>query len=183
MKKYYLPAFAAACLMAHPAAAQSLNLKSAEWSDGGKSSDYQVFDGFGCSGKNISPSFTWSLGPTGTKAYALTIYDPDAPTGSGWWHWIVTNIPAATTDLKLDAGAKGGKNLPAGAVMGKNDYGVEAYGGPCPPKGDKPHRYIVTLHALKETIPADAMLTAAMTGFNINANTLEKQSITVTYGR
>jgi Raf kinase inhibitor-like YbhB/YbcL family protein len=143
----------------------------------------QVYNGFGCNGKNISPALNWSGAPGGIKSFALTVYDPDAPTGSGWWHWIVYNIPASITELPQGAGSSGG-NLPAGAVQGRTDFGTSGYGGPCPPKGDKPHRYIFTVYALKTdrlNVPANS--SAAMIGFTIGANKLASASITALYGR
>jgi len=143
----------------------------------------QVFNGFGCSGKNISPPLMWSGAPQATKSFALTMYDPDAPTGSGWWHWVVYNIPASVSDLAQGAGNPGG-TLPAGAVQGRTDFGTTGYGGPCPPAGSKPHRYIFTVYALKTAkldVPADA--SPAMVGFNIGANKLSSASFTALYGR
>jgi len=142
------------------------------------------FDGFGCSGENRSPALTWSGAPAGTQSFAVTVYDPDAPTGSGWWHWSVINLPADVNALAADAGAVGGAKLPAGASQLRTDYGVAAWGGTCPPQGDKPHRYIFTVYALKVPkldIPSDA--TAALAGFMINANLLGKASFVAKYGR
>lgn len=150
----------------------------------GKLGQEQVFNGFGCSGKNISPALKWSNAPAGTKSFAVTVYDPDAPTGSGWWHWVAYNIPANVTELPAGAGDVKGGAMPAGAVQGRTDYGVPGFGGACPPQGDKPHRYIFTVHALKiEKIDAPADATAALVGFMINANRLAKASFTATYGR
>lgn len=142
------------------------------------------FNGMGCSGDNKSPVLRWSGAPQGTKSFAVTCYDPDAPTGSGWWHWSVINIPGSTTELPRDAGAEGDRNLPKGASHVRIDYGVKAWGGPCPPPGDKPHRYVFTVYALKTEridVPPDA--TAALAGFMINANALGKASFTALYGR
>ena len=139
---------------------------------------------FGCTGENKSPALKWSGAPKGTRSYAVTVYDPDAPTGSGWWHWSVINIPADVTELKPDAGNASGANLPPGARQVRIDYGVAAWGGACPPPGDKPHRYVFTVHALKTDkldIPQDA--TAALAGFMINANSIGKASFTAKYGR
>jgi len=142
------------------------------------------FNGFGCSGENKSPELKWSGAPKGTQSFAVTLYDPDAPTGSGWWHWVVFNIPADVHELAANAGALNSTILPKGAVQGRTDYGVAAFGGTCPPKGDKPHRYIFTVYALKTDkldVPADA--TAALTGYMIHGNMLGKASFTAKYGR
>lgn len=142
------------------------------------------FNSFGCSGQNKSPALQWSGAPKGTKSYALTVYDPDAPTGSGWWHWMVINLPADTQGLPAGAGELNSTTLPAGAVQNRIDYGFAAWGGTCPPKGDKPHHYIFTIYALKTDkleVPADA--TAALTGFMIHANAIGKASFTARYGR
>jgi Raf kinase inhibitor-like YbhB/YbcL family protein len=142
------------------------------------------FNGFGCSGENKSPALKWSGAPKDTKSFAVTVYDPDAPTGSGWWHWFVINLPSSVTELKADAGNTSGANLPPGARHVRIDYGAPGWGGACPPPGDKPHRYIFTVHALKVDkldIPADA--TAALAGFMTNANSIGKASFTAKYGR
>jgi len=143
-----------------------------------------IFSSFGCSGGNHSPELHWSGAPAGTQSFALSIYDPDAPTGSGWWHWFIVNLPANTMSLERDAGKADGSKLPAGAQQIATDFGTKGYGGPCPPAGDKPHRYIVTVYALKVPkldIPATA--TAALAGFNVNANALGKATFTFKYGR
>lgn len=142
------------------------------------------FNGFGCSGENKSPALKWSGAPKDTRSFAVTVYDPDAPTGSGWWHWVLINIPSDVSELPSNSGTLNSTSLPKGAVQGRTDYGVAAWGGTCPPKGDKPHRYIFTVYALKIDkldVPADA--TAALTGYMIHANTLGKASFTAKYGR
>jgi Raf kinase inhibitor-like YbhB/YbcL family protein len=141
----------------------------------------QVFKGMGCTGGNVSPALRWQGAPTKAKSFALTMYDPDAPTGSGWWHWVVYNIPENTTQLPSGA-ANGG--LPAGAIQGNTDFGTPGYGGPCPPTGDKPHHYILTIYALdtdKLDVPVNA--TAAYVGFNIHAHAIGKATLTAVYGR
>ncbi len=144
----------------------------------------QVFNGFGCSGQNLSPALTWKNPPAGTKSFALTVYDPDAPTGSGWWHWVVYNIPATVTSLSKGAGTPDGKLLPPGSLQVSTDFGGPGYGGPCPPAGDKAHRYIFTIHALKvEKIELPPNATAAMAGFFINQNSIGKASFTGYYAR
>jgi Raf kinase inhibitor-like YbhB/YbcL family protein len=143
----------------------------------------QVFNGFGCTGGNISPALAWSNAPAGTQSFALLMHDPDAPTGSGWWHWVVYNIPANVSSLPAGAGDPKKNLMPAGAVQGRTDFGTAGYGGPCPPPG-KPHRYYLRLHALKVArleVPADA--TAALIGFNVNAVTLGKAELMGLYGR
>ncbi|MBK6865088.1 MAG: YbhB/YbcL family Raf kinase inhibitor-like protein [Ideonella sp.] len=144
----------------------------------------QVFNGFGCTGDNISPALKWSGAPAGTKSFAVTVYDPDAPTGSGWWHWLVIDLPADATGLTEGAGGADGKGLPPGARHGRTDFGGPGFGGACPPQGAKPHRYVFTVFALKVDkldVPADA--TAALIGYMLNANKLATASFTAKYGR
>jgi len=164
--------------------AAGFTLSSPTVKPGSTLTDAQVFNGFGCTGKNVSPALKWSGAPAGTKSFAVTLYDPDAPTGSGWWHWVVYNIPANATELPEGAGSADGKQLPAGAVQGRTDFGAPGFGGACPPQGDKPHRYIFTVYALKTDkldIPADG--TAALVGFMVHGNQLGKASFTANYGR
>ncbi|WP_431276145.1 YbhB/YbcL family Raf kinase inhibitor-like protein [Variovorax ureilyticus] len=159
-------------------------LASPDIKPGSTLTDAQVFNGFGCTGKNISPALKWSGAPKGTRSFAVTAYDPDAPTGSGWWHWVIYNIPASASDIPEGAGTADGKGLPAGSMQGRTDFGAPGFGGACPPPGDKPHRYIFTVHALKTDkldIPPDA--TAALIGYMINANKLASASFTAKYGR
>ena len=133
--------------------------------------------------QNRSPALAWSNAPAGTKSFAVTMYDPDAPTGSGWWHWVVFNIPANVTSLPTGAGDPAANLLPAGAVQSATDFGAYGYGGPCPPPG-KPHRYIFSVFALKvDKLPLDTRASGAMVGFNLNANALAKASLTAKYGR
>ena len=142
----------------------------------------QEFNGFGCSGENISPQLKWSGEPKGTKSFAITVFDPDAPTGSGWWHWIVVNIPANVHELPTDASAK--HLLPKGAIETMTDFGKPGFGGPCPPKGDKPHRYVFTVHALDvDKLPVDTKSDSALVGFMINQHTIQKASLVSYYQR
>jgi Raf kinase inhibitor-like YbhB/YbcL family protein len=144
----------------------------------------QVLNTFGCTGANISPALSWSGAPAGTKSFALTVYDPDAPTGSGWWHWVVFNIPANVTSLPKNAGDVKSNLAPQGAVQSRTDFGTGGWGGPCPPKGDKPHRYIFTVYALDvDHLDANADASAAFVGFNLHFHALAKASITGKYGR
>jgi len=141
-----------------------------------------VFNSFGCSGQNISPALSWSNPPAGTKSFAVTAYDPDAPTGSGWWHWVMYNIPA--TETGLAAGAGNGRNAPRGSQQGNTDFGTKGYGGPCPPAGDKPHHYHFKVFALKvDKLDVPGNATAAMVGFNLNATQLATATVTGLYAR
>ena len=137
----------------------------------------------GCGGQNISPELHWNEPPNGCKSFAITVYDPDAPTGSGWWHWLLYNLPANLRQLPQNAGNEI-KLLPSTTQRGRNDYGQYIWGGPCPPVGDPPHHYIFSVFALdveKIELPIDA--SAAMIGFNLNAHALAKASFTAYYGR
>jgi len=164
-------------------AAGKLTLGSTDISAGGQIAEAQVFNGFGCKGGNVSPGLSWSNAPAGTKSFALLMHDPDAPTGSGWWHWVVYNIPASVSSLPAGAGDPQKSLLPAGAVQGRTDFGTPGYGGPCPPPG-KPHHYYVRLYALKVArldVPADA--TAAYIGFMVRMQSLAKAELMGVYGR
>ena len=132
--------------------------------------------GFGCEGGNRSPHLAWSGAPEGTKSFAVSCYDPDAPTGSGFWHWVVVNIPPDVTELASGAGSDGG-SLPVGALQTRTDFGKPGYGGPCPPEGDHPHRYIFTVHAVGGTLPVDADTSAAVIGFQLHFSTLAKATL------
>jgi len=144
----------------------------------------QVYNGFGCSGRNISPELKWSGAPAETKSFALLVHDPDAPTGgAGWWHWLVANIPAGTTRLAKNAGTPDGSNLPAGSAQIATDFGAPGWGGPCPPVGDKPHRYNFTLHALKVERLDVSGASASLAGYMVNANSIGKAKLTGRFGR
>ncbi len=140
-----------------------------------------VYKGMGCSGLNISPHVSWSGEPSGTKYFAVTMFDPDAPTGSGWWHWTVFNIPVSVHELA--EGSSASAKIPAGAVEGLVDYGQVGYGGPCPPVGSKAHHYILTVYALKDRIPLEKNDMPAKVGFYINSLMLTKAHIIAVYGR
>lgn len=171
-------------LAASSAMAKDFTLSSPQIKPGATLTDAQVFNGFGCSGGNVSPALAWRNAPEGTKSFALTVYDPDAPTGSGWWHWVVYNIPANVNSLPEGAGSGDFAALPAGASQGRTDFGSTGFGGACPPVGDKPHRYIFTVHALKaERLEIPEGATAALIGYMINANKLGSAGFTAYYGR
>lgn len=149
---------------------------------GEKVPESYVFNGYGCRGKNISPSLEWSKAPQGTKSFAITVFDPDAPTDHGWWHWAVLNIPPDVN--KIEEGASNKGLLPKSAVEVVTDFGIAHYGGPCPPKGDRPHRYVFTVYAMKkDKLEVDKKLKAEDIKKSIEENSLDKASFTVNYGR
>jgi len=165
-------------------AAAAFKLESPTFKAGATLSEAQVFSGFGCTGGNVSPALEWTGAPEGTKSFAVTVYDPDAPTGSGWWHWVVFDIPIATTSLPEGAGSADGEKLPAGSRQGPTDFGMSAYGGPCPPSGAKPHRYVFTVYALKtDKLEVPDGATSAVVRFMIHANALATATLTAKYGR
>ncbi|AXK30918.1 YbhB/YbcL family Raf kinase inhibitor-like protein [Escherichia coli] len=144
------------------AQAAAFQVTSNEIKTGEQLTTSHVFSGFGCEGGNTSPSLTWSGAPEGTKSFAVTVYDPDAPTGSGWWHC--------------------GTKLPTGAVQGRNDFGYAGFGGACPPKGDKPHHYQFKIWALKtDKIPVDSNSSGALVGYMLNANKIATAEIIPVY--
>ena len=158
-------------------------LTSPDIAQGKKMTETQVFNGFGCKGRNVSPAISWSNAPAATKSFALLMHDPDAPTGSGWWHWVVYDIPAEVTSLPADAGDPKKNLMPSGVVQGRTDFGTRGYGGPCPPPG-KPHHYYLRLYALKVPkleVPADA--SPAFIGFNVTTNAIAKTQLMGVYGR
>jgi|SRR5271170_748795 len=165
-------------------AAPALVVTSPDIKPGGKYSDEQVANVFGCTGKNISPAISWSGAPKGTKSFAVSIFDPDAPTGSGFWHWTAFNIPAATTSLPKNAGDPKASLMPAGVIQSRNDFGAPGYGGPCPPQGDKPHHYHLQVFAVDvDKLDADENATAAVVHFNLHYHTLAKGELLATFGR
>jgi len=145
--------------------------------------DAQLFYDCNLHAENISPELVWQNAPAGTQSFAVTMYDPDAPTGSGWWHWVMFDIPATVNRLPLNAGRKDAVS-PHGAIQSLNDYGFAGYGGPCPPIGDKPHRYIFTVYALGvPTLGLDKDAMPASVGFTIQANKIAEAKLMRKYGR
>lgn len=174
--------FVFAALLAGNALAFELTSPDTDVKNGHPMTKVQEYNGFGCSGDNLSPALEWKNVPPGTRSFAVTVFDFDAPTGSGWWHWVVYDIPASETGLPAGAVVKA--PLPAGTKQGRNDYGGRNYGGACPPVGDKPHHYIFTVYALKVdklNVPDDA--SAALISFNILRNRLGLAKLTTTYSR
>lgn len=184
--KLRLPTIHAALLLTFGGAAQAadFSLSSPTFQAHTPLPRAHVYNGFGCTGDNRSPALQWQHAPAGTKSYAVTLYDPDAPTGSGWWHWVMYNIPAQVQALPEDAGSVTGRGLPSGAAHGRTDFGTFGFGGACPPAGMGSHRYVVTLHALKVSqLPAPADASPAMIGFLIHMNQLGSAVLRSSYGR
>ncbi|WP_346839227.1 YbhB/YbcL family Raf kinase inhibitor-like protein [Microbulbifer sp. SAOS-129_SWC] len=176
-----LVAAAALCGLAATSAAADFALTSKTLTPGARMPKAQVFDH--CGGENLSPQLSWSGAPEGTKSYALMVYDPDAPTGSGWWHWVMFNIPADVTSLAAGAGEPKNGLVPE-AIQVRNDYGSRGYGGACPPPGQGEHRYQFRIYALNvEELPLDENATPAQVGFSVNANKLAEAELQVHYGR
>ena len=137
-----------------------------------------------CNGQNISPALNWSGEPAGTQSFAVTMVDTDARNGGGWWHWSVFNIPASVHVLAAGAGSEGSKDLPAGAIQGRTDFGFSYYGGPCPPVGDHAHHYEITVYALRvPSLPLDETASGVQVGSSLGANTLATAKIVGRYGR
>lgn len=171
-------------LVAQIAGADGFTLASPQIKPGGRIADEQVFNGFGCQGANLSPALQWKGAPADTKSFAVTLYDLDAPTGSGWWHWVVFNIPADTTTLAKNAGNPEAGLIPVGSVQSRTDFGKPGFGGPCPAAGDKPHRYQITLYALKtDKLPLDENAPAAMVGFYLHQNVIKRAVLNAQYSR
>jgi Raf kinase inhibitor-like YbhB/YbcL family protein len=166
------------------AMADTFTLSSQDIAEGELMSKAQEFTGFGCDGGDLSPQLHWSDAPKGTKSFAITAYDPDAPTGSGWWHWQIVNIPSTVTQLSAGAGSTKKELAPKGSMQIQNDYGSRGFGGACPPAGHGIHHYRFTIHALsveKLNLPKDA--SGALAGYMINANTIETSTIESLYKR
>lgn len=159
-------------------------LKSSDFLDGQHILEKHSFNSFGCTGKNVVPFLTWDNFPNDTRSFALTIYDPDAPTGSGWWHWIVYNLHADIRNNEQILNAGNMQKLPGGICQAPNDFGNYNYCGPCPPEGDPPHRYIFTIHSLKiPSIDLPENATGAMARFMIYTNSLASAALTAKFNR
>jgi len=167
-----------------PTTTAGFTLTSADIQEGKRIAEMHAFNGFGCAGGNISPGLNWSGAPPETKSFALTCYDPDAPTGSGFWHWVVFNIPPNVTRLPRGAGDPKSPAAPKGAVQSRTDYGAIGYGGPCPPPGDKPHRYQFTIFAIDVAeLDAGEQSSPAVVGSGLHFHTLAKATLTGLYAR
>ncbi|HKE48064.1 MAG TPA: YbhB/YbcL family Raf kinase inhibitor-like protein [Rhodanobacteraceae bacterium] len=157
--------------------ADGFTLESASFGPNTTLATKHVYNKSECNGGNVSPELHWSGAPAGTKSFAVTMFDPDARGGVGWWHWLLFDIDAKTTSLEAGAGAAAGTSA-------KNDFGETGYGGPCPPRGDKPHHYVFTVYALgTEHLGVDANADAAAVKTALEANALLSTSLQALYGR
>jgi len=162
----------------------SFAVESNDVTEGQQMSDAQVFDGFGMTGQNISPHLRWHGFPAETKSFAVTCFDPDAPTGSGFWHLVLLDVPVSVTELASGA-ASGDLTVPAGSFLVRNDYSVKAFGGAAPPKGEV-HRYVFAVHALDldnlASQGVDSDVSPAVAGFNLRFHTIARGMIIPVYG-
>jgi len=179
MKSRHYLATAVLSFAGTSAFAAGFSLQSPQLPDQSKIKAEHYWNNFGCTGGNVMPELKWKNPPVGTQSFAITLHDKDAPTGSGFWHWVVYDIASATTGLPggVNAGA-----LPAGAKEGNTDLGKPGFFGPCPPVG-REHRYTFTIHALKvDKLPVEAGASPALVGFTIWQNSLGKSSFQVKAG-
>ena len=181
--KHLISCVAVVASLVDPAFAdEPFTLTSTDIAEGQQLDNTFVLNGFGCEGDNVSPALAWSNAPESTQSFVITAYDPDAPTGSGWWHWVAFDIPADVNALDQGAGSEGGE-MPAGAVQSRTDFGSTGFGGACPPPGEV-HRYEFTVHALGvESLGLDENASAALVGFMTGANSLGSADITAVYTR
>ncbi|MEO6353238.1 MAG: YbhB/YbcL family Raf kinase inhibitor-like protein [Burkholderiaceae bacterium] len=177
--------FCVAAFASLPMLAHAFEITSADIAPNKPIPQKFAYNGFGCTGNNISPQLSWKNPPAGTKSFALLVDDPDAPNGgAGFWHWIVVNLPVSVVSLPQGAGTAEGKGLLEGAWQIPNDFGTPGWGGPCPPAGAAPHHYRFTVYALKvDKLDLPANATASLTGFQVNANAIGKATFTGLYGR
>ncbi len=175
---------ASSLFLAAPTTASTFTVSSTDIKQGEFMSKAHEFTGFGCEGGDKSPQLSWRGAPEGTEAFAIMAYDPDAPTGSGWWHWQVVNIDNDINSINTGAGNADSKEVALkGSQTISNDYGAVAFGGACPPKGHGVHRYQFTVHALSKKLELPANASGALTGYMVNANTLAKSTIEALYER
>lgn len=175
---------AALSLLATAANAADFRLSSSDVEPNKQMADEYLQNGSGCTGGDQSPTLFWSGAPQGTKSFAVTMYDPDAPTGSGWWHWSVLNIPATTTQLERNAGQRDGTRLPRGATQGRTDFAMPGYGGACPPAGDETHHYHFKVWALSvDLLKVNGEMSAAQIGYMVRSNSIASAELVPTAKR
>ena len=178
---YLTLATAITLAMAVAARAAKLVLASPTIIEGGIVPNAHVYNGYGYHGENHSPKLSWTGAPAGTRSFAVTVHDPDAPHAGGWWHWLAFDIPADAHGLPENAGS--GKGLPNGVVQSITDFQTAGYGGPCPPPG-KPHRYVFTIYALKVgKLGVSASEAPAKVDEAIRRNAIDQVSITAKFGK
>jgi Raf kinase inhibitor-like YbhB/YbcL family protein len=183
-----LPVNIAVLIVAAVFAAQGVGpaftLTSPAFKAGGTIPHKYSYSGYTCDGRNTSPELDWSGAPPETKTFALTMFDPDARGGQGWWHWVAFNIPQSAAKLQMGAGFGSGDLLPQGAVQGRNDFQTVGYGGPCPPAGNPPHHYHFTLYALDEHVDGLSPLASGPTLLRaIRGHVLAKSELVGLFGR
>ena len=180
-------------LLAWPAAAawaasgrqSGFTLTSPDIQAGKPFPDVFVLNGYGCTGGNVSPALAWRGAPSGTKSFVITMFDRDEHgTPSGWWHWVIYDIPASADHIAQGAGAKNSTALPSGSIQGRTDDSADSYSGPCPDKGDAPHRYVLTIYALSiANLPVPAMSGGAMVTDTLREYLLGKATLVALHGR
>jgi Raf kinase inhibitor-like YbhB/YbcL family protein len=162
----------------------SFAVTSTDVTDGAVLQREQVSAATGEGGKDLSPELSWSRFPDSTRSFAVTVFDPDAPTGSGFWHWAVCDIPVTVTELPSGAGTPNGVGLPPSAVTVRNDAGIRGYMGAAPPQGHGPHRYVFAVHAIDiESLEVDSEASPAILGFNATFHTLARAVLVAFYER
>ncbi len=182
-QKYTLITLISLLFLSGSVLADSLSLSSTDISHGDFMKKAQEFKGFGCDGGDLSPQLSWGDAPEGTESFAIMAYDPDAPTGSGWWHWQIVNIPKGVTSLATGAGDSNKGLAPKGSVQISNDYGIAGFGGACPPEGHGAHRYQFTVYALSTKLDLPENASGALTGYMVKANSLASSTIEALYKR
>jgi Raf kinase inhibitor-like YbhB/YbcL family protein len=163
----------------------AFSLSSSEFAPGRSIPMLHVFNATGCTGGNRSPALEWRNVPAGTQSFAITMFDLDEHgSPSGWWHWVVYDLPSTTRSLPENAGSDKKPALPHGTIQGRTDFGNDAYDGPCPDKGDGPHRYVITIYALKVAkLPVPREASGAMVSYTVREYLLAKSTLTSTYAR
>lgn len=186
MYKHFLFAWCAmlSLVVGSSSMAADFNVSSPEMKAGAILKNKHLFNGFGCQGDNVSPQLVWKNAPKGTQSFALMVYDPDAPTGSGWWHWVVFNIPSVAKGMPENAGNPQVDLAPKGSVQSRTDFGVPGYGGACPPENGGQHRYVFSVFALDvEDLQLGEDSSAAMVGFVVGQHTLARADLVMHYSR